>query len=467
MKYLHSRLALAGVVVAWPLTQLGGCAQKERNFAPAGTGGDSANGGMSGEDTGATGGKGGTVGGKGGTSGGKGGTTGGTAGKGGTGGSTAGKGGATTGGTGGKGGGTSGGTGGSGNENAGGEAGQMVIDPTCEPTGSEVCNDGVDNDCDTLTDCLTFVSSFPEETGAAAGAHVNYTFGPKHSTASFQCRAAKGTTLSSSAAWGTCARVNGNTAFPISGAASTDPATDGVWTTEVRLTFPDGSHSRAFRRQVYIHSSMNADSPCTAEATDEQYFAAAAADLEDTGAFTDTTTARNPFVAITFTPPVDGRYYVFAGDGAIRTYSLRRRFTFSSDGHFLLMTRRYPSRMDPASGCTVVRKRVHNMRGSWSIAGRTSYQSCTGFVMNSQGAGFCVSAAGGTVTPAEWVRLDGAVQLPDSIYSPRADNFAWRKVFLSKNAYGYQTHFSPACEVEGCASMTALFLPDASQYTYW
>jgi hypothetical protein len=152
MKYLHSRLALAGVVVAWPLLQLGACTQKERNFGTGGTGGDAANGGLAGEDSGATGGKGGAS----------------SGGKGGTGGST---GGSTTGGSGGKGG-SSGGSGGSGNANAGGEGGQ-IIDPECTPTGPEVCNDGIDNDCDTLTDCLTLVSSFPSENGAAAGAHVS------------------------------------------------------------------------------------------------------------------------------------------------------------------------------------------------------------------------------------------------------------------------------------------------------
>jgi hypothetical protein len=462
MKYLHSRLALAGVVVAWPLLQLGACTQKERNFGTGGTGGDAANGGLAGEDSGATGGKGGSSGGKGATggTGGKGGAS--SGGKGGTGGST---GGSTTGGSGGKGG-SSGGSGGSGNANAGGEGGQ-IIDPECTPTGPEVCNDGIDNDCDTLTDCLTLVSSFPSENGAAAGAHVSYTFEPKHSTGTFQCRAVKGDVMPAAEPWGACARNSGDTAFPISSAVAVDAA-NGVWSTEVRLSFPDGGRSRPFRRQVYIHSSLNAETPCPALPSDADFFAAAAPDLEDTGAFADPSTVRNPFVQITFAPPLSAQYEVLAGNGLVRAFSLRRRFAFSDDGHFLIMTRTYPARLSGQTCGQVVTKRVHNTRGTWSL-GHHSYQTCAAFVMNSHGAGYCLNVGTGDVpVSAEWVRQDYSAQIPDSEYSPRADNFAWRKIFKSKNYVGYQTHFSPACDIEGCATAaSSLYLPDRGLYAYW
>jgi hypothetical protein len=441
MKYLHSRLALAGVVVAWPLTQLGGCAQKERNFTP-GTGGDS-NGGMGGEDTGGTGGKGGS------TSGG------------------AGSGGSTTGGTAGKGGSTTGGTAGSGNTNAGGEAGEM-IDPTCTPTGVEVCDDGIDNDCDTLTDCMTLVGSFPEENGAAAGSHVNYTFTAKHADGSYECRSVKGDVIPAATSWGSCARVSGNTVLPITAESTTDDATNGVWSTEVRLTFPDGSHSRSFRRQVYVHNSLNAVAPCADDGVDdEDWFAAVAPDLEVAAAF-DQSTVRNPFVQISFTPPVDGRYAVASGDGVVRAYSLRRRFVFNDDGTFLLITRNYPSRLGRFV-CNVARKRVHNRNGSHLFTGNTSYQDCTALVMNANGAGYCLTHTNGVVSSAEWVRNDYGVQVPDALYSPRADNFAWRKIFATHTMPGLNTHFSPACDTDGCqgSSTNILFLPDSDLYTYW
>jgi hypothetical protein len=233
----------------------------------------------------------------------------------------------------------------------------------------------------------------------------------------------------------------------------------------VRLVFPDLSHSRAFRRQVYIHASLNAETLCPALPDDDDFFAAAAADLEDTGAF-DQTTVRNPFVQITFTPPLASNYYVYAGDGVVRTYSLRRRFAFSDDGHFMIMTRTYPSRLGRYE-CNVARKRVHNRNGSHLFAGNTSYQNCTALVMNSAGAGYCLSSANGIISSAEWVRNDYGVQVPDAVYSPRADNFAWRKIFLSRNLPGFNTHFSPACEVDGCGTATMLFLPDSDLYTYW
>jgi hypothetical protein len=267
--------------------------------------------------------------------------------------------------------------------------------------------------------------------------------------------------------WGSCARVSGDTVLPISGADTTDDSTNGVWSTEVRLSFPDGGYSRSFRRQVYVHNSLNAATRCPdLGVDDEDWFAAAARDLEDTGAAFDTTTASNPFVQIQFTPPVDARYVVSSGDGVVRTFSLRRRFAFSDDGHFLLMTRTYPSRLG-SYGCNVARKRVHNRNGSHLFAGNTSYQDCTALVMNTNGAGYCLSSLNGTVRSAEWVRGDSGVQVPDSLYSPRADNFAWRKIFSSHQMGGFNTHFSPACDVEGCGTATVLFLPDAGLYPYW
>lgn len=467
MKYLHSRFALAGIVVAWPLTQLGGCAQKERNLVPNATGGSSASGGEGGDSSGATGGKGGTGGSKGGTggkggssSGGKGGSSGGSGGSGGKGGSSSGGTGGSTGGKGGS------GTGGSGNTNSGGEAGEMV-DPTCTPAGPEVCNDGVDNDCDTLTDCLTLVSSFPDENGAAAGAHVELTFSPKHADATFQCRAVKGDVMPAAEPWGDCSRDSGNTAFPIDAADTSTDASDGVWTTQVRLSFPDGGHSRAFERQVYVHSSLNAATRCPENGIDdEDWFAAAAADLPATGEF-EQSTVRNPFVEITFSPPIDARYGVLSGEAVVRVHSLRRRFVFDETGQFLLIERNYPSRLG-AWQCDAVSKRVHNSRGTWSLGNHTE-QHCDAFVMNSQGAGYCLNydATLDTAVSAEWIRQDGAVQISGGEYAPGADNFAWRKVFTARQISGLNVNFSPACETSGCGTATMLYLPDAALYPYW
>jgi hypothetical protein len=455
MKYLHSRLALAGVVIAWPLTQLGACAQKDRDLTPSGTGGD---GGQAGDPGGATGGKGGrATGGKGGTSsGGKGGTS--TGGKGGT--SSGGKGGTSTGG---KGGGST--SGGSSNTN-GGEGGQPV-DPMCVESGPEVCDDGLDNDCDTVTDCLTFVSSFPDENGAAAGSHVEFTFSPKHPDATFQCRAAKGNVMPESTPWGDCPRTSGNTAFPIDEMATATAASDGIWTAEVRLAFPDGGQSLPFQRQVYVHSSLNGVDRCPENGIDdEDWIAAAMAGLEDGGEF-DVTTARNPFVQITFTPPVDGRYAVGAGAGLVQVHSLRRRFVFDETGHYLLIERTYPSRLG-SWACDAVSKRVHNTRGTWSLGFHTE-QHCDAFVMNAKGAGYCLNYDELADAPvsAEWVRQDYAAQIPDATYSPRADNFAWRKIFAARHIAGYNVNFSPTCVDEGCGTDTVLYLPDLSLFPYW
>jgi hypothetical protein len=240
-----------------------------------------------------------------------------------------------------------------------------------------------------------------------------------------------------------------------------------VWTTEVRLIFPNGSHSRPFQRMVYIHSSLNGVERCPDNGIDdEDWIAAAVADLEDGGEF-DVTTARNPFVQITFTPPVSGVYQVASGAGVVRTYSLRRRFVFDETGHYLLIERTYPSRLGNWA-CDAVSKRVHNTRGTWSL-GFHSEQHCDAFVMNAKGAGYCLNYDEMADAPVsgEWIRQDYAAQIPDTEYSPRADNFAWRKVFSAKHIGGFNVNFSPACEVEGCGTTTALYLPDAALYTYW
>ena len=97
-----------------------------------------------------------------------------------------------------------------------------------------------------------------------------------------------------------------------------------------------------------------------------------------------------------------------------------------------------------------------------------TYQTCTGIVFNKAGAGVCLSASGGTVVSAEHVRLDYGVQIPDSLYSPLADNFAWRKL-RAKQIAGFSVAFSPKCDDEDCNAMnaTTLFLPDKGYFSYW
>jgi hypothetical protein len=481
MNFVRSRLALVSVVLAWPCAQLAGCSQTEREYGPLGEGGDMPGGsdGSGGSKTGGTAGKS--------TSGGKGGASGGASGKGtgatagstgasdaggmagdmGSGGSSQGGENGATGGSGGKGGtGGKGGAGGSaGKAGNGGSAGAGM----CVPTGDEVCGDGIDNDCNGKTDCLVLTDEFPAKNGAASGADVQYVFEAPATGAEFECRVSHGDMASGT--FGDCAggATSSGRVSPFSSTDSADPGKDGLWTTQVRLRFPDGSVSELYSRPVYIHSSLNGVTRCPANVSAEAYVAAAQPHLADEGAFT-VTTVRNPFVEIDFDPPVDGRYTVAADDGTVHWPSLRRQFTFDPDHHYLVMTRTYTARnADYGMGCNAAVKRVHLKRGQLFTPGTGPYmefQVCNAIVFNKKGAGYCLSDTGGVATTSEHIRGDGGVQVPAPTYSPEADNLAWRKL-TARLPGGLSTNFSPKCDTDGCASGYTLFLPDSSYFPYW
>jgi len=190
--------------------------------------------------------------------------------------------------------------------------------------------------------------------------------------------------------------------------------------------------------------------------------------LEDAGVI-DQTNVRSPFVQVKFTPPVDARYYVSSTDGVMNVKSLRRNFGFSSDGHYLVMTRTYTAQNTAGMGCLAAVKRVHQKRGQWDspgIVGADDYQKCTALVFNKKGAGYCLGYLGGAVTSAEHVRGDGGAQIPTPPYSQKADNFAWRKLTASIAKTSF-FNFSPKCDTVGCASGYTIYLPDKSFFPYF
>jgi hypothetical protein len=435
MNFVRSRLLLVGLVLSVPLLQVSACGQKDRQYAARGDGGEATSppseGGTGDVDAG---------------------------------GSSTSSGSPSTGGADVVGeGGTAGiiviGEGGNGTViGSGGEGGEPMVDPECVPSGKEVCGDGIDNDCDGETDCLVLRGQFPQIDGAAAGADVRYSFTVPHESATFQCRVGKG--VVSGTTWRDCATVDGGAVGPFSAAVSADAASNGVWTTEVRLAFPDGGVSARYRRQVYIHNSMHGAARCSLALPDASYITAAKANLPDAGVF-DTSTVKAPFIELDFDPPLSGTFSVTEASGTINLMSLRRRFSFSADNKYLLITRNYTSLKADGMGCTAIEKRVHSSRGGYAL-GHMTKQTCAALVMNKKGAGFCLAANGASAEYA-WAAHP---QLPAPTYAPKVDNFAWRKL-LQGPSPTIVANFSPKCAAEGCGTASILFLPDIGLFEYW
>jgi len=492
MNFVRSRVALVGLVVAWPFSQLVGCTATERQYDPQpGEGGEPATGGTatSGKGgTGTNGGTSGTKGGAGGTKGGSGGSS--TSGDSGSGAEAGGGGDATSGNGGSSKGGTAGTTGGTDNAGTGtNEAGSggTVVDPGCVASGAEICDDGIDNDCDGTTDCLEPLTAFPLINGAAAGTDVAYSFEVPATGAKFQCRVTHGDTPAG--AFRPCAGgvddsvADVMTVHPFDLAAASDVANDGFWTTEVRLRFPNGATSDAIRRGVYIHSSLVGETRCDELASTDAWVAAAEPHLPDAGAIV-ALTVRNPFVQIAFDPPVVARHQVGADDGLVKWRTLRRQFAFSSNKHYLVMTRTYTSRADAGMGCYAARKRIHHLAGSSMATGPMTYQDCQAIVFNKAGAGHCLDFLGGAIVSVDFDRAatrrywnGTAYTAPtntlDAGYAKDADNLLWRKLTnrIRPVNGGYMSNFSSKCDDEGCAATDAtgytLYLPDKQFFNYW
>ncbi|HEX5100436.1 MAG TPA: hypothetical protein VFV94_13090, partial [Polyangiaceae bacterium] len=269
---------------------------------------------------------------------------------------------------------------------------------------------------------------------------------------------------------------------------ASDAANDGFWTTEVRLRFPNGATSDAVRRGVYIHSSLVGETRCDELASTEAWVAAASAKLPDAGAIV-ALTVRNPFVQIAFDPPVSARHHVGADDGVVKWRTLRRQFDFSSNRHYLVMTRTYTSRADAGMGCYAARKRIHHLRGTSLASGTMTYQDCQAVVFNKAGAGYCLDYLGGSIVSVDFERAatraywnstgagTGSYSYPanalDSGYSGVADNLLWRKLTnrIRPVAGGFMSNFSSKCDDEGCAGTDltgyTLYLPDKQYFAYW
>ena len=367
----------------------------------------------------------------------------------------------------------------------------IVCVPTIPSTETPTVNnnDGVDNNCDGLTDYPTIntaatTPAWPPQNGnATSGRDVLFNFvTPAKSGPTFQCRTARTPSIGS-ASWGTCPGGSGSTSvFNLFTLAQSQAETNnGAWTTEVRVRYADSTFSNTFRYDYYVHHSLHGATKCTPIATDAQYFTEAALDLVPTnapmanqpnpGTFTEGTTAftRNPFIRISYDTPGPTQW-LSGGTHTLEMLSLRRRFTVGGTGsgnRYLLVTRNYGSRRSGFGGCDVA-----SFTYKFGFFGRPrSYRgySCRAIVLNRAGAGVCINGPGGSFTLGHKTTYS---TYTNSLGWSGANKYMWRQL-ANYESGGSQDNtdnamFSPKCYVggESCNDLNSniLFLPDRSLF---
>jgi hypothetical protein len=355
------------------------------------------------------------------------------------------------------------------------------------PVEAESCadavlsNDGKDNDCNGDVDCAFIEATFPERDQAAAAEDVFIRIkAPFAQDFTFECRSARaGTELPST--WDACPTAAGHErkVLPWTVEQSEDAANDGRWVTEVRLRYPDGRVSQptpAFR--YYLHHSLSGTNAeiCEPKATDPEFFAAAKPSLVLASGTqpsfpNDHTFLANPFISVTFVPPLVSKFEWGLGGTATRVewLSLRRRFVLDPNRELLLVTRVYTSKRgaNGAFECEVGLVHKHNYdEGDVYVESRQYYNHCDAWVLNRTGAGVCLG-----VQSDESIRVmnptSNAFQeyfvkydLDSVILFPAADNLMWRKL-----AYNNQDLFSPKCYSDPvCETGDTVYLPDRSLF---
>jgi hypothetical protein len=338
---------------------------------------------------------------------------------------------------------------------------------TCVPTGSEVCTDALDNDCNGHVDCLNITGTFPDFNGAAAGKDVQIIVSdPVILGSKFQCRSARGPAVPDQVTWVDCPTGANTRIMPRTLTESKDPANDGLWTTQVRAIFPNKATTDPLSFTYYMHSSLHDAARCTPKASDAAYFAAAPATVLSAGAFgTTQTVLRAPFIQLGFQPTVSNYFKVNAGEGITKLMSLRRRFVRRADDKYVLMTRNYAS--SRSGVCDAIELRTHsNELPLPTNHNRYFYDICDAVVFNKLGAGVCLYVDGTGKVQKRTTHKNPYTT--GAGYSPDADNFVWRHLLDKQAASDGYLHFMPKCTTALCNKDNhSIFLPDRGQFPYF
>jgi hypothetical protein len=336
------------------------------------------------------------------------------------------------------------------------------------PDGTvELPNDGIDNNCDGLIDIPSIINAFPHRNGSAPGSDVEITFStPTLANWSLQCRTANVASIEA-LSFQACDGASGTSLVvkPFTAAQSQNAANNGAWATEARFVYASGEKSEIVRWTYYLHNSMHGAVKCPALATDEAYFTKAAERLAspDAGVFVPGPKAhlKNPFIVVEYDPPLGAKFNLSGEPVSVEMLSLRRRFSLSADHKYLLITRVYESlrnrQWNGASTCFAASLKTHEGPGHLPDGGLSPLfsishgYSCPAVVLNHAGAGVCLKSTSGVV---DFVK-DFANQYTNALGWNKANKFMWRQLLDTKNVFSPKSY---------TAETYPIFLPDRGIY---
>ncbi len=341
----------------------------------------------------------------------------------------------------------------------------------CVPDGNTEMsqpNDGKDNDCDGLVDIPVLSEAFPTQGLPTSGDMVSLRFMTEiNPNATLQCRTRRQSSLMLGA-WTPCP-MSGTTVKPFT-ADPKNAASNGAWITEVRWAFPEGAVSDVFKFKYYTHTTLFGVARCTPFHNDSQWFAKASTRLAtpDAGFFRlgsrGDTYLDMPFVRVTYEPPKSSVYefYLDGSSVARDIYSLRRRFTLSSDQRYLLITRNY--RATRSGSCGAGGIAIHKSNRGTSNSNFKRY-GCDAIVLNRAGAGVCLVNGASTAAGPEFQKEADSHE-PRATGNPPKWEFANKFMFriLLESGVTGPMNFMPKCTAMPCPS-GSVFLPDRALFS--
>ncbi len=343
--------------------------------------------------------------------------------------------------------------------------------PACVPTTNEVCNDGIDNDCNGNVDCPVVTGRYPDPTRASAGDDAWAQLAPPAKTIKqVECRSGK-PGAAATKPWLVCDTANPTalTVYSMGLAEAKLPVGNGVTQFDFRFVFTDGKVSDPRSIVYYAHNSLwdttkgTPTRACPVAQPDSRYFDAARPYIAPSSTTiptfaTNDAQLKPPFIFLRFFPAFGGRNFTpTTTPSEIRLLSLRHRFVIDAGKQMLLVTRSYRSTRsagtpsaDTDGSCLAATIQDRDSEYVTLPAPKHNHvhkkSPCEAIVLNRAGTGVCISNISNVLTAAYYPNSSAIITFLNvlGIPWPKADPMMWQKFFQR----GASEWFSPKCTTE-------------------